>query len=207
MIETFQTIDGAASGKKTVALIGEKIHVPRGVNIVTYGVLPVGSKEWERHRICFSDDANFVEDVNKAFPELAMFHQVRNSRTAAGASWEASLMGSAAGTPANYMAITTDSTAVANGDTSVASELATNGLSRVASTYTYTTAQASLGGTAVFTLAAQWTFTGASATVIAKAGLLNAASSGTLAFEAVLSPTITVNSSGDIAKVTWTITI
>lgn len=206
MIETYQTIDGAASGKKTVARIGEKIHVPRGVNVVTYGVLPYGSKEWERHRVCFSDDADFVEDVHKHFPELGMQYRVTNSRTAAGGSWEAALMGSGAGTPASYMAISTDTGTVLNGDTAVASELATNGLSRVACTYTLTTTQSTLGGTVVFTEAATWTFTGASATVIAKAGLLNAASSGTLCFEALLSPTITVNSSGDVAKVTWTIT-
>lgn len=120
-----------------------------------------------------------------------------NLRTNAGGDWQASVMANTSAPPAtcNYIALSNDSTAPAPSDTSVASEIAANGLSRAQGTYAHTT------GTSSFTVQKVFSATGTQASQ--KAGLLNASSSGTLCFENTYTQ-VTVNN-GDTLTVTWTV--
>jgi hypothetical protein len=104
-------------------------------------------------------------------------HEDHNLRTTAGGDWQSSVMGNTSAPPAtcNYIALSNDGTAPAAGDTSVASEIVSNGLSRAQGTYAHT------GGTASFTVQKVFSATGTQASQ--KTGLLNASSSGTLCFE------------------------
>lgn len=103
------------------------------------------------------------------------------------------------GGQANWIALTTDATAPAAGDTTLASELSTNGLSRAQA------ADAHTGGATSSVLSHTWTFTGSSSTVIAKAGLFNSSSGGSMVLETLLSSTATVSANGDTVTVSWTI--
>lgn len=102
---------------------------------------------------------------------------------------------------ATYVAITADSAAPAAGDTALTSEQTTNGFARAQATYAHT------NGTATAVMTKTFTSTQASgSTTINKAGLLNAASTGTLAYEtAVPSPPALVLS--DSVAFTWTMTL
>lgn len=124
-------------------------------------------------------------------------HTDHNLRTTAGGDWQASVMGNTSAPPAtgNYIALSNDATAPAAGDTTVASEIASNGLSRAQGTYAHT------NGTAAYTIQKVFTATGTQASQ--KTGLLNASSAGTLIFENTYTA-VTVNS-GDTLTVTWTI--
>ena len=100
---------------------------------------------------------------------------------------------------ANYIALTTDSTAPAAADTALTSELTASGLQRQVATYAHTT------GVNTTTLTKTFTSSDATTRTIAKAGLLNAATTGTLVFEtAITSPPSLV--SGDSLAITWTFT-
>lgn len=132
--------------------------------------------------------------------------EIHNLRTTGGADWQASAMGNTATQPASatYIGLTNDATAPAAGDCAASSsactltsEITTNGLARHQGTYAHT------GGTASWTLAYTWTATGAQG--VQKAGMFNAASSGTMVFEAAFSP-VTLASS-DTLTVTWTVSI
>lgn len=85
-------------------------------------------------------------------------------------------------------------------DTTLASELTTNGLARAGMTFAHTT------GTNTSTLTHTWTYTGTGAVVIASFGNFNAASAGTLGEEDALGSSITVATSGDTGTVTFTFT-
>lgn len=101
---------------------------------------------------------------------------------------------------AQYIAVTTDTAAAAAGDTTLASEISTNGLARAqATTITHT------DNTNTTTLAKTFTATGTH-TAVHKSGLFNATSSGILVHEAVFSSDATLVS-GDTLTVTWTITL
>ena len=119
------------------------------------------------------NDAACANDPATLFYE----HEDHNLRTTAGGDWQASVMGNTSAPPAtcNYIALSNDSTAPAVGDTSVASEIVSNGLSRAQGTYAHT------GGTASFTVQKVFNATGTQASQ--KTGLLNASSTGTLCFE------------------------
>jgi hypothetical protein len=122
-----------------------------------------------------------------------------NLRTNAGADAQSSQMGNTATQAAscNFVALTNDAGAPAAGDTTLASEITTNGLGRAQGTYAHTT------GTTVFTITKTFNATGTQASQ--KAGLFNASSSGTMCFENTYSA-VTVNN-GDTLTVTWTINI
>src|SRR6266403_3864537 len=123
----------------------------------------------------------------------------KNLRTNVGADfWDQQLfkVGAAAAT-ANFIGLTTDATAPAAGDTTLASEETTNGLGRAQA------ADAHTGSASSSVLSKTFTYTGSSSKVIAKVGLFNAASSGTLVLETLLTSTGTVNSNGDTITVTW----
>lgn len=74
-----------------------------------------------------------------------------------------------------YLALTTDAGAPAVGDTTLASELAAGGMSRIAGTYAHTL------GTANYTLSN--TFTATATNTINKEATFNAPSAGTMGFE------------------------
>lgn len=123
-----------------------------------------------------------------------------NLRTTAGLDWQADVMGNATQpVSARWIALTTNTTAPAAGDTTLAGEITTGGLGRVAGTYAHTP------GATSYTITASWTAS-ATHTAIHKAGLFNAASGGTMAFETVLNAQATL-ASGDQLQVTWTVNI
>jgi hypothetical protein len=101
---------------------------------------------------------------------------------------------------AGYMALTADSTAPNATDTTLPSEITTNGLGRT----TQLTPTHSAGASSS-SFSHTWTYTGSTSVTIAKVGLFNASSSGTLVLETLLASTGTVNANGDTISVTWTI--
>lgn len=127
----------------------------------------------------------------------------------AGRDWVCDSLGKTASRPAaaDYLALTANATAPASGDTTLTAEIATasGGLIRKQATYAHT------GGAATYTLTA--TFTANSNDVpnlpvtIAKVGVFNASSSGTMPWSSLLSPTATVSASGDALTITETVTV
>lgn len=114
-----------------------------------------------------------------------------------------SILGGAA--PVNYMAVTTDATAVAVTDTALASErnVAGGGLNRTPATYAHTTGASSYTLTATFT--ANGSDTGLPAT-FDKMGTFDSATPATgVMFHESLFTGATVNASGDSFTVTQTV--
>ncbi len=105
---------------------------------------------------------------------------------------------SAASNGANYVALSSDSTAPAATDTSLAGEITGNGLDRAQGTYSHTV------GTDNYTVQRAFTATGAVSN-IQKTGLFTASSGGTMVAENTFSSVDLI--SGDQLTVTWTITI
>jgi hypothetical protein len=128
-------------------------------------------------------------------------------RTNAGTDFQAAQMaGSAsASAVAKWVALTANSTAPAAGDTSLSGEITTSGggLVRAAGTYAHT------NGTNTYTITITFTCNGSDSlpVTIAKIGVFNAVSSGTLVFETLLSATATLSASGDALTVTQTVTL
>jgi len=128
--------------------------------------------------------------------------------THAGRDMVASALGDRSGSraaAADYLALTANSTSPATGDTSLTGEIATasGGLIRAQATYAHT------GGTATYTLTKTFTANGNDSlpVTIAKVGVFNASSSGTLVWSTLLGTTATISASGDALTVTETITI
>jgi hypothetical protein len=123
-----------------------------------------------------------------------------NLRTNAGADWQADVMGNTTQPQeAQYIGLTTNASAPAAGDTTLTSEIASGGLTRAQGVYSHT------GGTTSYKIT--YTFTAsATHTAVAKAGLFNASSSGTMVFETLLSSTATL-ASGDTLTIEWTVNI
>jgi hypothetical protein len=105
---------------------------------------------------------------------------------------------------ANYMALTANSTAPAGSDTTLTGEITTGGggLIRAQATYAHTTGQATATLTKTFTANGSDSLP----VTIAKIGILNASSSGTLVHATLLSATATLSASGDQLTVTETVT-
>lgn len=105
----------------------------------------------------------------------------------------------------NYIALTANSTSPSAGDTTLTGEITTGGggLVRAQATYAHT------NGTSTFTLTKTFTANGSDSlpVTIAKIGIFNASSSGTMAFETLLSATATLTSSGDQLQLTSTVTL
>jgi hypothetical protein len=106
---------------------------------------------------------------------------------------------------ANYVALTANSSSPAAGDTTLTGEITTGGggLVRAQATYAHT------NGTATATLTKTFTANGSDSLPIsiAKIGVFNASSSGTMAYETLLSATATLSASGDSLTLTDTFTI
>jgi hypothetical protein len=127
--------------------------------------------------------------------------------TTAGKDFAASALGDTSGSrvaAADYMALTANSTAPAAGDTTLTAEITTagGGLIRKKATYAHS------GGASTYTLTATFTANGSDTlpVVVAKIGVFNASSAGSMPWESLLSPTATFSASGD-ATITETITI
>jgi hypothetical protein len=150
-------------------------------------------------RVSFRSDI-LIEVRDKAGKLKSSSFQ-HNLRTNAGADfWDSQLfkVGAAAAT-ANFIALTVDATAPAATDTTLASEETLNGLARAQA------ADAHTAGASSSVLTKTFTYTGSSSKVIAKLGLFNASSAGTLVLETLLASTATVNANGDTISITWTI--
>lgn len=141
---------------------------------------------------------NVVRDADGRVKHDSIHH---NLRTNAGGTWQATQMGATTGQTvgAYFVALTTDATAAAYTDTTVASELATSGFSRAAGTFTFVSAASGAGS---YTITKTFTATGTA--TINKEGLLTAASAGTLVFESNLTSPPTLNS-GDSLAITVTV--
>ena len=104
----------------------------------------------------------------------------------------------------NYMAVSANATAPSASSTTLPGEITTagGGLLRAQATYAHT------GGTNTTTLTKTFTANGSDAlpVTIAKIGVLNASSAGTLGYETLLSATATLTISGDNVAITHTIT-
>lgn len=127
--------------------------------------------------------------------------------TNAGRDFVADSIGKSASRPAvaDYIALTANSTAPSASDTTLTGEITTagGGLVRAQATYAHTTGQAT------YTLTKTFTANGTDSlpVTVAKIGVFNAASSGTLVFETLLSATATLSSSGDSVAITETVTL
>lgn len=126
----------------------------------------------------------------------------------AGKDFVASALGDSSGSraaAATYLALTANATAPSAGDTTLTAEIATagGGLLRAVSTYAHT------GGASTYTLTKTFTANGSDSlpVVVAKIGVFNAASVGTMPWSSLLSPTATFSASGDATTVTETVTI
>lgn len=128
-------------------------------------------------------------------------------RTNAGADHQASVMANTSAPPAtaNYIALTANATAPSATDTTLTAEIVTagGGLLRAQATYAHTT------GTTSYTLTKTFTANGSDSlpVTIAKIGVFNASSSGTLVFETLLGTTATLSASGDAVTITETVNI
>lgn len=165
------------------------------------GVFTRKTREAVDRHFVFSDVEVIVKDKDGNVKSRSL---QKNLRTNVGADfWNTQLFATgAAGAQANYIGITTDNTAPAAADTSLASEETANGLARAQASVTHTTSATST------VLSHTWTYTGSTTKVIAKAGLFTAAGppvAGTMALETLLSSTATVNSNGDQITLNWTI--
>lgn len=125
-------------------------------------------------------------------------------RTNAGTDFQAGVMGSTSSTgtgafaPANWIGITANATAPAAGDTTLTGEIGSGTLVRAQATYSHTT------GVASYTL--QKTFTSDQTVTIAKIGVFNASTGGTMVFETLLNATASLVS-GDQLTVTETVSL
>jgi hypothetical protein len=128
--------------------------------------------------------------------------------TTAGKDFAASALGDSSGSraaAATYLALTANATAPAAGDTTLTAEIATasGGLIRAVAAYAHT------GGASTYTLTKTFTANGSDAlpVTVAKVGVFNAASAGSMPWESLLGTTATVSASGDALTITETITI
>lgn len=138
--------------------------------------------------------------VTRADGQVEDLGIAENLRTTVGADWQADVMGnSTQPVSARWIALTTNATAPAAGDTTLTSEIASGGLSRAAGTYSHTASTTSYKITNVFTATSTHTN-------VAKAGLFNAASTGILVFTTLLSSTATL-ATNDTLTIEWTVNI
>lgn len=125
-------------------------------------------------------------------------------RTNGGADFQAGVMANTASTgtgvyaAANYIGLTANATAPSASDTTLTGEITTGTLARAQAAYAHTT------GAASYTLTK--TFTSDQSVTIAKIGVFNASTSGTMVFETLLNATATLVS-GDQLTITETVSL
>ncbi|GGK61471.1 hypothetical protein Sme01_03170 [Sphaerisporangium melleum] len=127
--------------------------------------------------------------------------------TNGGRDFVADSLGKSASRPAvaDYIALTANSTSPSAADTTLSGEITTSGggLVRAQATYAHT------NGQATYTLTKTFTANGSDSlpVTIAKIGVFNASSGGTLVYETLLGATATLSASGDALAITETVTI
>lgn len=127
--------------------------------------------------------------------------------TNAGKDMIAAQVGGTSAQPAaaNYLALTANSADPVATDTTLTGEITTagGGLVRAQATYAHTT------GTSTYTLSKTFTANGSDSlpVTVAKVGVFNASSSGTMAFEVKPASTATLTASGDATTITETVTL
>lgn len=132
--------------------------------------------------------------------------RIARLRTNAGADFQARVMadtasnGTGSYAAANYLALSTDATVPAAGDTTLTGELTASGLGRAQATYAHT------NGTTTYTLTKAYTSSDATPRTINKVGVFNATSVGTMVFETALASPPTLQS-GDSLTVTETVAL
>lgn len=125
-------------------------------------------------------------------------------RTNSGRDFQARVMGDTASTgtgayaPAVYMALTANTTPPSATDTALPGEITSGTLARGQATYAHT------NGTASYTLTK--TFTSDQTVQVAKIGVLNAPTGGTLVFETLLNAPASLVT-GDQVQITETVTL
>lgn len=163
--------------------------------------LPYGEQEEHAQRPLMQSLIGTTLAVALLLPVVLLIARL-DLRTSAGIDWQSDLMGSAAGVPAKYMALSATSGESA-AHTSLAGEIATGGggLIRKAATYAHTTS------TTTYTQTATFTANGSDSlpVTVKQCALLTASSSGVLAFEKIITDTLFA-ASGDAATVTYTVT-
>ena len=138
--------------------------------------------------------------ITRANGEVVDLGVSENLRTTLGADWQADVMGhSTQPSEAQYIALTTNATAPAAGDTTLTGEISSGGLERAIGAYTHTASTTSYKISKTFTATS-------SHTAVAKAGLFNASSSGIMVFTTMLSSTATLATS-DTLTIEWTVNI
>lgn len=108
--------------------------------------------------------------------------------------------GTGAYASATYIGVTENSTAPAMGDTVLTGELTGFGLQRQQGTYAHT------NGTSTTTLTKTLTSSDSTTRTLAKGGLFNAATAGSMPFSTLLPVTASLVS-GDSVAATWTFTL
>jgi hypothetical protein len=120
-------------------------------------------------------------------------YTTHNLRTTGGTDWQGNAMSATSGRPAaaNFIALTNDATTPAAGDCAagslactLTSEIISNGLSRTIATYAHSNGNFTPSSGSSYTLTDTFTATGDQS--VQKAAVFNAASSGTMVFEALL---------------------
>lgn len=102
--------------------------------------------------------------------------------------------------PGNWIALTENSAAPLASDTALAGELTDTGLTRQQASYSHT------NGTNTVILTKTFTHGGATTRNVAKAGLFNASTVGTMIFETLVTPTANIATNDQITP-TWTLTV
>lgn len=127
-------------------------------------------------------------------------HDDHNIITTAGKDFISAQIGSTSpGTNgANFIGLSSDTTAPAAGDTTLTGEITSGGLERTQGTYGHTNGEATLTVASTFTASATHND-------VQKAGLFTATSGGTMMAGNTFTP-VTLNS-GDQLTITWTITL
>lgn len=175
-------------GKSLLRLFNIPIEVSSDVSFGVEGYTTVQVRRWNPETQSYGDwkylakdKHNLFLDAGKDFLSAQMF-----TNTSAGTRG------------AGFIALTENGTAPAAGDTTLTSEITTNGLARAdATTKTHT------GGSS--TTVIEHTFTAAASfSTVQKSALFNASSSGTMVCENTF--TSTALATNDQIKVTWTIT-
>ncbi len=143
-------------------------------------IAPDGSKgryaSWDRQQV-----HNLLTDAGRDFLHLQ--------------GYETTGLGANGG---NYIALTDDAGAPADGDTTLASEITTGGLGRTIGTVAHTPGENTSTVAKTFTASAAHT-------AVQKSGLFTASTAGTLVHEATFSAVNLQNN--DQLQVTWTITL
>lgn len=197
----------AAMGNAASGLSGTGTTAPTSTTITLDGVGAPGSTSAYNGQIviCGGVFGICLSNTNVSSPVVTIdgWHPLNNpagtGSTPSAGLWEI-VPGQA---PAMWIALSNDATAPATTDTSLASEITTNGLARALAAYAHTAVSGGTTTTVTSTYTLSKTFSATGTQSAQKAGVFNASSSGKMALENTFTSVSCVN--GDTVAVTWTI--